>query len=180
MRHCSLEGHATYSQSQRGAVRVGPNKALSTYLGDHLAGATAGVELARRIVSSYARTPSEAPLRAIADAIAEDRQTLTSVQRRLGVERSAVKAAFGWFAETMSRIKLSSRITGDERLSRLLEFETLSVGIAGKLALWRALKASVTIDLSEVDLDGLIERAEQQRAEVERYRLNAAVAALGS
>jgi hypothetical protein len=57
-----------------------------------------------------------------------------------------------------------------------VELEALSVGIAGKLALWQSLQSVPDIDrrLSGIDLEELIERAQRQRTEVEEQRLSAA------
>ena len=156
------------------------NRALSTYLDDHLAGATAGVELARRSLSSHEGTPAEGPLQTLAAEIADDRQTLIWVQQSLGFEQSTMKSAAGRIGEKITRFKLSQRITGDANLTRLLELETLSLGIAGKRALWQSLKSSIGANLQDVNFDDLIKRAERQRARVERYRLNAARAAFTS
>lgn len=150
---------------------------LSTYLNDHLAGATAGVELAERVASWYAGRPAEASLRVVADAIAEDRQALIQLQSRLGFPPSSMKAAAGWVSEKVTRLKLRRRVTGDATLTRLMALETLSLGIAGKRALWESLKVSDGSARFGVDLDNLIERADQQRTEVERYRLDTATEA---
>lgn len=149
-------------------------RALSTYLDDHLTGATVGVELARRCVSSHEDTSAEASLQTLADEIADDRQTLIRVQQSLGFEPSTIKRAAGWIGEMITRFKLSERITGNANLTRLLELETLSLGIAGKRALWQSLRSSLGANLQDVSFEDLIKRAERQRARVERYRLDAA------
>jgi hypothetical protein len=159
---------------------VKSNGALSTYLDDHLVGATAGVRLARRTASSHAGGSAEAFLRGLVDEIAEDRQTLIDLQRHLGLERSSLKAAAGWAAAKLTRLKLGHVFSRDRRLSRVLELETLSLGIAGKLALWESLKTSIGAHPGDIDLQDLIDRAERQRTGVERCRLDVAQAAFGS
>jgi hypothetical protein len=74
---------------------------------------------------------------------------------------------------------MSSRLTGSPELTRLLEMETLSLGIEGKLAMWRALKAIAGADarLAGTDFDRLIDRARQQRKRLEPHRLEAAAGA---
>ena len=160
-----------------GGQQVRTNRALSTYLDDHLAGATVGVELAQRSLSSHEGTPAAGPLQTLADEIADDRQTLIWVQQRLGFEPSKMKTAAGRISEKITRFKLSQRITSDPNFTRLLELETLSLGIAGKRALWQSLQSSIGANLQDVDFEDLIKRAERQRARVERYRLDAARAA---
>lgn len=158
------------------------NKPLGTYLNDHLAGATAGSELAQKLSSEYASTTHGDFLSELARDIQQDHATLEGVIDRLGIEKDPVKDAAGWVMEKLSRIKLSGTLTGDVDLKRLLEFETLSLGIEGKREMWRALK-EVSDDYAELaaaDLDGLAKRAENQRATLEEHRLQAAKGALGS
>jgi len=63
---------------------------LAIYLNDHLAGATAGVELARRLRASNEDDPEFGP--ALAEVCAEieaDRETLKTVMDRLGWARAS-------------------------------------------------------------------------------------------
>jgi len=53
-----------------------------------------------------------------------------------------------------------------------METEALALGIEGKLAGWRTLKA-VSVDVG-VDLDVLIQRARDQRSSLEPFRIDAA------
>jgi len=64
---------------------------------------------------------------------------------------------------------------------RLLEaLETLSLGIEGKGAMWRALRvaAEEAPELQGIDYDWLVGRAEEQRRRVEVERLTIATKAL--
>lgn len=158
------------------------NKLLGTYLNDHLAGATAGVELAEKLSSEYASTTHGSFLSELARDIKQDHVTLEGVIDRLGIEKDPIKDTAGWVMEKISRIKLSDTLTGDADLKRLLEFETLSIGIEGKRLMWRALK-EVSDDYAELaaaDLDGLVKRAESQRATLEEHRQQVVKGALGS
>jgi hypothetical protein len=134
---------------------------LSIYLNDHLAGATAGVELARRVA------PGE-----LADEIDEDRRTLLDLMQRLSVGRDRARVALGWGAEKVLRLKPGGRF---------LDLETLSLGVEGKLALWEALQRAYRDDarLRGIDLDALCARARSQRRRIEEQRLDAAGEALG-
>lgn len=151
---------------------------LAIYLNDHLAGATGGVELARRARSSNRDTKWEKALEGICAEIEADRTTLENVMERLAVKRNTVKIAGAWTAEKLGRLKLNGRLRGYSPLSRLLELEMLHIGITGKLELWQALQRTLDSKLSEVDFSALIERAESQRQAVERLRLDAATEAL--
>jgi hypothetical protein len=153
---------------------------LSIYLNDHLAGATVGVRLARRAAASNRSTGYGEALRAIADEIEEDRQTLEDVMRRLAVGRDHLKLALAWGAEQASRLKLNGELLGYSPLSRLEEIEALSLGVEGKAALWKALRGTHGDDprLRGVDLETLIGRAQSQRRRLERQRIRAAGEAL--
>ena len=139
--------------------------ALSTYLNDHLAGATLGVNLARRLAGD-----SEV-LSAVADEIEEDRQALVEVMERLSVRQDRIRVAVAWGAEKVLRYS---------PLNRLEELEALSLGVEGKLALWRTLSHTLAADprLDGVDLDDLVARAQSQRRRLERQRMSAAEQAL--
>jgi hypothetical protein len=151
---------------------------LAIYLNDHLAGATGGVELARRARSSNLGTEWGGALEGICAEVEADRTTLEEVMERLEVKRDTAKIAGAWAAEKLGRLKLNGRLRGYSPLSRLLELEMLHIGITGKLELWQALQRTLGAKLSEVDFPALIERAESQRQAVEGLRLDAAAQAL--
>nr|MDP9276812.1 hypothetical protein [Actinomycetota bacterium] len=109
---------------------------LDIYLGDHLAGATAGVELARRMADQH---PLGTAVRAIASEIEADRRTLNEVMASVGADPPLLKVALGWIAEKGGRLKLNNRLFGRSPLSGVLELEGLIAGVSGKLQLWRAL-----------------------------------------
>jgi hypothetical protein len=82
--------------------------------------------------------------------------------------------------EKAGRLKLNGRLTEYSPLSRLEEIELLALGVAGKLALWQALRDTHGDDarLRGVDLDALVDRARAQRRSLERQRRKAAREAL--
>jgi hypothetical protein len=152
------------------------SKYLQIYLQDHYAGAMAGVELSRRI----AGTGPE--LRAVADEIAADREALRDVMERFGVHGDRLKSAGAWAGEKLGRLKLNGELLRASPLSRVVELEGLTLGVTGKLSMWRALRHVHGGDarLGGVDLDALIARAESQLARLEPLRLDAAQRALDS
>jgi hypothetical protein len=155
-------------------------KGLETYLNDHLAGSVTGSELANKISSEYADTSFGPFLAELAREIEQDKVTLEGLMERLGIQRSPIKQAAGWIGEKVSRLKLSEMMTGDQDLKRLLEFETLSLGIEGKLSMWRALieVSDSYPELAAIDLARLAKRAESQRSSLETHRLQVASEAL--
>lgn len=154
-----------------------PSTYLPIYLNDHLAGATAGVELARRAAGDDA----DGPLATLAREIEEDRDALLELMDHLGVEPSRLKPAMAWLAEKAGRLKLNGEVLDESPLSALIELEGLALGVHGKLALWQALERTVADDprLAGFDLAGLIARAADQRERLEALRLAAAGTALG-
>lgn len=159
-----------------------PERLLEIYLADHAAAATAGLQLARRVAGSNASTSMGEPLRRLAGEIEEDRQTLKRAIEGLGSRESRAKEALAWAAERAGRLKPNGQLRGYSPLSRVLELEALSVGIAGKLALWQSLQVLTHIRerLPELDLEELAGRARRQRDEVETLRRQAVSNAFGS
>jgi hypothetical protein len=155
------------------------DESLGVYLNDHLAGATTGIELAEKLSQNNPDGQLGADLSSLVGEIRTDRVTLEGLMESLGVRQSAVKQAAGWGVEKLTRLKLSTRLTGDPDLTRMLEMEALSIGIEGKLAMWLVLREIASIDarLAGTDFDRLIERARLQRQKLEPHRLEAAAKA---
>jgi hypothetical protein len=147
---------------------------LAIYLQDHLAGATGGLNLARRAAGSNEGTELGAHLAALADEIEEDRGRLLSIMEHLEVEPDRLKVGGAWVGEKLGRLKLNGQITSYSPLSRLVELEGLYVGITGKLSLWRNLERAMGERLVLFGLPDLIQRAEDQQARVETLRLEVA------
>lgn len=149
---------------------------LCSYLNDHLGGAGTGVEMARRLDEKVAGSPDAAALGPLAAEIEQDREVLRELVEKLGSAQNPVKQAAGWLAEKAHRLAVSDAVLGDRDLSLLLLTETLSLGVEGKATMWVALRAVVASypPLAEVDLDGLVERARDQRRRLDEVRLAAA------
>ena len=157
-------------------------KYLRIYLQDHLAGSTAGLELARRTRGANEGTEYGPPLAKIADEIEADRRQLQGIIEDLGFSGDAIKNAAAWGVEKAGRLKLNGQLRGYSPLSRVVELEGLLTGITGKLALWVSL---LQLAPSEPRLDAdrierLRDRADAQRATVEELREKAAREAFGA
>lgn len=157
------------------------NEPFDVYLNDHLAAAAAAVELVERLVANNEDEALDTLLTDLGQDIEADRTTLKAVMERLGVQPSTPKQLAGKVLETLSRFRLNERVTGSADVSRLMEIETVSLGIEGKLSLWRALGHVIGSrpELASFDLQGLADRAIQQRSALEPFRLDAAAKALG-
>lgn len=158
---------------------AGPSTLLSVYLSDHLAGATAGTELARRTLDNNRGSELEPFLEGLLGEIVEDRATLERLMSHLGVPASQIKQAVAVAAERVGRFKLNGQLVGYSPLSRLVELEGLAAGVETKLNLWRSLREAIPEPAlpSDVDLGSLIDRAEEQRGTIEHHRQRAATAA---
>jgi len=156
------------------------NKFLPIYLNDHLAGATVGVELVRRAEASNEGTTYGTFLSGLRREIEEDRETLQRVMSALDVGKDHAKVTSAWFGEKLGRLKLNGQLTGYSPLSRLVEFEGLSLGVEGKLSLWRSLGEVAASEprLAAFDFGALADRAAAQRVALEEHRLRAAGDAL--
>jgi hypothetical protein len=156
-------------------------KYLRIYLQDHLAGSTAGLELARRARGSNEGTDYGPPLAKIADEIEADRRHLQGIMEDLGFGGDKLKNVAAWGLEKVGRLKLNGELTSYSPLSRVVELEGLLTGITGKRALWVSLLELVPGEprLDAALLERLRDRADEQRATVEELRERAAREAFG-
>jgi hypothetical protein len=151
-------------------------KFLRIYLQDHLAGSTAGAELARRTRGANEGTEYGPPLAKIADEIEADKRHLQGIMEDLGFGGDRLKNIAAWGVEKAGRLKLNGQLTGYSPLSRIVELEGLLTGITGKRALWVALLEVAPGEprLDAALLERLRDRADAQRATVEELREKAA------
>lgn len=153
---------------------------IATYLNDHLAGATAAVELLEHLKAAHSESGvGEAAAELLVD-IEADRQELRELMGRLEVDESRARKASAWLAGKVTELKLrlDERAGGDLHLFEALE--VLSLGIEGKHGLWRALAAAAegAPSLRVADYGRLALRAVEQRGRVEAMRLEVARKAL--
>lgn len=156
------------------------DKFLAIYMNDQLAAGVLWREVARRSGRSNRGTPTGDALERVATAIAEDVATFEQLMDRLGLRRSRVKPALAVAGERVGRLKLNGRLTGYSPLSRFAELDFLAIGIEGKKQLWENLRdlTDLATRLPDVDFDGLVDRAQRQRDELEPFRRTAGEAAL--
>lgn len=153
--------------------------ALGTYLNDHLAGSVGAIALVERTIRENEGDPFAARLARVLEEIRRDQAVLQDLIERVGASQDSIKKAGAWLAEMVGRVKLGG--TDEPReLSRMEVLEMLGMGILGKRALWRALRAVTDRHeaLRALDLDQLERRAVEQHDEVEAMRLEAARTAL--
>ena len=134
--------------------------ALEAYLADHFAGSVAGHDIAARAMPDLALE------------IEADQTVLEAVMDELGVRKPHTHRFAGW---------LASRAIKHKAPHDLVDLETLALGIAGKLLLWKALEQAQDSApyLRVIDLNRLIDRATRQFDEVERERMRKAAQLFG-
>lgn len=144
---------------------------LGIYLNDHLAGATAGVELAHRMAATH----QDAVRQSLAAEINRDRQALLDIMAQLGLPVRHYKTVAAWAGEKAGRLKLNGRLLSRSPLSDLEELELLRLGVEGKAAGWRTLRVLAESDhrLSTAWLDTLMARAREQADLLEDLRVQA-------
>lgn len=86
------------------------------------------------------------------------------------------KISLAWLGEKAARLKLNGRLTVRSPLSLVEELELLRLGVEGKAAGWRTLRARADADtrLDQAALDRLITRARSQADLLEDLRVQAA------
>jgi hypothetical protein len=148
------------------------------YLNDHLAGATSGMELARRMAgSAEPGSESAAVLRKLATEITADRAALIKMMAALGIGVRGYKVFGAWAGEKAGRVaKLNGHLLTRSPLSALEETEILRLGVTGKAAGWRTLRTLADTDsrLDAARLDELLARASRQEDELEDLRVRVA------
>ncbi len=162
-----------------GTRRTGPDL-LGVYLNDHLAGATVGVELARRTARS-ATGADAGTLQRFAAEVAEDRDALLHMMTVLSIPVRSYKVCAAWLGEKAGRLKLNGRLLTHSPLSSLEELEMLRLGVEGKASGWRTLRAAAQADsrLDSGHLDELLSRARSQADLLEELRVRAAEHVIG-
>lgn len=156
--------------------------ALAIYLNDHLLGATGGVELSRRMAKTQSGSGHGhgEVLETLASEIAQDRESLIRLMRRLGVPVRRYKIYLGWVGEKAGRLKPNGRLVRRAGLSTVVELEAMRLGVEAKCLLWRTLLAVADQDprLDADELEELRDRAQRQIDTLESLRLDATSAAL--
>ncbi|MFE5614851.1 hypothetical protein [Streptomyces sp. NPDC056463] len=145
---------------------------LTVYLNDHLTGSAAGVRLIHRIADRQRRTGPGPVLDDLARQIEEDRRSLRRIMRDLDVPVRPLREAVGRIGEKAGRLKLNGRLFSRSPLSDVLELEAMLIGVEGKAACWRSLRAlaETGAGLDRALLDRLLARAEEQSRTLDGIR----------
>jgi hypothetical protein len=104
-------------------------RVLGIYLNDHLAGATAGTELAHRVARTHPMQGQGGQLKRLAAEVAQDRAALIGMMNALCIPIRAYKVYAAWVGEKAGRVKFNGRLLARSPLSDLEELELLRLGM---------------------------------------------------
>jgi len=153
------------------------DRLLSIYLNDHLAGLTAGVELAERCRGNNPGEPLRTLLTEVHDGFDRERDQVRELLQRLDASEDPVKQGAAWVAEKFGRLKANGALVGYSDLSRVLELEALIVLAEGSYMLWESLAQRHFHDPRRAPLDlTVLQASAGQRLEKLRVQHRVAVA----
>src|SRR5262245_756098 len=115
------------------------NRALATYLNNHLAGSVMALKLLEQLKDEGAGANEGPVLDSLHAEISADRQTLEALMAELDITTSLPQQASAWLTEKLSEVKLRLDDPEGKDLRRLESFEALALGITGKKSLWHSL-----------------------------------------
>jgi hypothetical protein len=155
-------------------------RALRTYLNDHLGGSVGALELLEHLEEKHAGTSLERFFADLRADVAQDARELEALMERLAVAQDPMRKAAGWISEKITQLKLRVDDSAGGEFRLLQSLETLTLGIEGKRSLWATLAAAAAGEplLRGPDYARLAQRAEEQKARVEGQRIAAARIAL--
>ena len=143
---------------------------LAAYLNEHLLASEGGVRAFEAAARTFAGTPHEAALRALAGEIARDRRDLARIIQQLGMRQQ------GWKRLLTGVLRLGGSINPVNLLRRRrssmaqFELDLLTGAVRAKQSMWDALLELADADprLDRALLEALQLRADQQIAELQR------------
>jgi len=155
-------------------------ESIEVYLNDHLAGATAGVNLVEQAADRHRSDELGEFFAPLAADIKTDHAKLVALIESMNVTKSALKSALAEVGSKLAAPKFTAEGAGNKHLGDFITLETLSIGVEGKRCMWVALRtvASAYPELQALDLDELESRAQDQRNRLEGKRNELAPLAL--
>ena len=149
---------------------------LRIYLNDHLAGSTAGIELARRCQRENKEILVGVRLARLLPELEAERAALLDYLGRVGGRVDRFKRGAAWMAEKVARLKLNGNLIGYSDLSRVEELEALLLGVRARLGLWEVLDELTRGDprFSDVDWEALEAQSQRHVETLTEERMRAA------
>ncbi|QNE20509.1 hypothetical protein F1D05_24585 [Kribbella qitaiheensis] len=150
---------------------------LGTYLQDHYAGSSAGIELFRRAADQQSDPVTRTALTRIIEQVDAERVALERFLAAVGSKPDPVKNAGAWVAEKLGRFKPNGELIRRSPLSDVAELEMLRIAVEGKAAGWRVLRKLAEDEERFVvaEFDALLKDAAAQIEELEELRMATAL-----
>lgn len=154
---------------------------LALYLTDHLAGSIAAIAL----LNDLEKVTTVAGIRDFCSQlkleIQSDQAVLDRLIALLQAEPNLTQRCGAWLVEKVAALRLGNLVNPSNALGLMEAFELIALGIEGKRLLWRALDYTVAEEsrFREFDFTALAERAAEQGAMVEKWRIEMARSAFG-
>ncbi|QGQ19478.1 hypothetical protein GC089_09870 [Cellulomonas sp. JZ18] len=147
---------------------------LTTYLEDHVAGASAVISRLTRLSRVEDIGDMREPLARLAAELREERATHVATARDLGLPLSRWKAMAAALGERVARLKPNGRVVGRSPLSLVLELEIVRSGLEGKRMGWVTLREHAdALGLDVARVEGFVERSRDQAERVEHLAARA-------
>lgn len=138
---------------------------LPFYLRDHMAGATAGLNLFDRVSRNHSHARVRTEVARLREEIRDDREELRSIMNDLGVRQASLTMVTAVLGEWAGRLKPNGSLLKRSVGADILELEALTAAVQAKARLWETLLAlcGPNSPLDATQLRQLQERAEGQR-----------------
>lgn len=146
-----------------------PERLLELYLGDHLGGAAGAIQVVGRSRDRNAGNQFGEFLAGFHRELEEERESLERIARKLGARPPKWKAGLGTVAAALGSLKPSGHLVTYSPLSRVLEMESLTMAVEGKLQLWDTLRF-IDVGSRGVSADELDRLTAQARTQLESLR----------
>jgi hypothetical protein len=142
------------------------DRALATYLNDHLVGSTTALWTTTRLVGSHRDDAIGRYLSTFRQQLVDERDVLRSLLERLPAQESVVKRTIGVVGAAVMWTRSALPLPGTPSL--LEDLESLAIGVWGKRLLWGTLARVAAGDdrFTDLDVDRLAELAEDQEREL--------------
>ncbi|MGY1824073.1 hypothetical protein [Geodermatophilus sp. SYSU D00079] len=137
---------------------------LGVYTNDHLAAATGGIELVRRMLGQHRGSAFGGRLEELLGELREERAAVETTMQSLGIPVRQYKQVATWIGEKLSRAKLNGHVLSRSPLSDVVEFEFIATAVLAKRAGFETLRALAETDprIDAALFDRLIAQADKQ------------------
>lgn len=149
-----------------------PERVITTYLQDHHAGSSAGVDAFHRVAECHGDAEVAKAVCRLATQIHEDQSSLKEFMDLVGAKQSIVKSTASKIGEKVARLKPNERVTKRSPLSDVIELEMLVMAVHANGLMWRGLLALDDERIDPERLKTLAERADARYGELKKLRIS--------